>query len=75
MSITITNISNTDSPLFGVDDYQLRINNKVICKFKHKREVNGLAQCLRDAADAVDNKDSTKLEDILKLINDKNKIK
>lgn len=52
MSIIITNITtNTD---VGPDRYIVRINEKEICQFLHERKLNGLAQCLRDAADAVD---------------------
>ncbi|NOQ30189.1 MAG: hypothetical protein GQ570_03605 [Helicobacteraceae bacterium] len=51
--IAITNISGTDS-LTGVQKYQLRINAQVICEFEHDRTPEGLATCLRDAADAVE---------------------
>ncbi len=34
--------------------YQLQINDKVICRYKHNRH-KGLAECLREAAKAVDN--------------------
>jgi hypothetical protein len=37
-----------------LDDYEIRINDRVIGRFKHKREYNGAAQCLRDAADSLD---------------------
>ena len=51
--VAIVNVS--DGPdLTGVQEYEVRINSKVICKFTHIRE-NGLAECLRKAADAVDN--------------------
>ena len=53
MSIIITNIS-SDEQSSELDDYMLRINDNVICLFQHKREIDGLARCLRDAADAVD---------------------
>lgn len=33
--------------------YRIQINDKLICRFTHDRE-KGLAQCLRDAARAVD---------------------
>ena len=56
MSIIITNISD-DQMTTGVQNYVLRINKKVICYFKHNRSYNGLAECLRDAADAVDASD------------------
>ena len=51
--VAIVNVS--DNPdLTGVQEYEVRINSKVICKFTHVRE-NELAECLRKAADAVDN--------------------
>lgn len=53
MSILITNITE-GQPDDGLDRYIVRINKKEICKFSHERKINGLAQCLRDAADAVD---------------------
>lgn len=54
MSIIITNISLQNSPKIGKNKYQLRINERVICEFEHDRKIEGLAQCLRDAANAVD---------------------
>ncbi len=49
----ITNITNDHIPV-GENQYVVRINNCVICEFLHNRTYNGLAQCLRDAADAVE---------------------
>lgn len=48
-------IKNVDAILRkeGRHIYQLRSNTEVICEFVHNRE-EGLAQCLRKAADAVD---------------------
>lgn len=53
MSIIIQNISPEGAPMTGPNRYQVRINQTVICEFEHDRQRNGLAQCLRDAADAV----------------------
>jgi len=50
--IAIVNVSKSLSPV-GWHEYELRINQKVIAKFKHKRE-DGLAECLRKAAKAAD---------------------
>ena len=51
--LAIVNVTKEgDWPEF--DDYEIRINQKVIGKFKHKRKFKGAAQCLRDAADALD---------------------
>lgn len=52
MSITITN----ETPENHISEecvYTVKIAGKVISVFRHNRE-RGLAQCLRDAADAVD---------------------
>jgi hypothetical protein len=50
--LAIVNVTKDDSQ--KLDDYEIRINRRVIGKFKHKREHNGAAQCLRDAADALE---------------------
>ena len=50
--LAIVNVTEDDTQ--ELDDYEVRINKKVIGKFKHKREHKGAAQCLRDAADALD---------------------
>jgi hypothetical protein len=39
----------------GWRNYEVRINYKKICTFQHKRS-NGLARCLFEAANAVNNK-------------------
>lgn len=54
MSIIIQNISADGAPQTGPNRYRVRINQTVICEFEHDRQVGGLAQCLRDAADAVE---------------------
>lgn len=51
MSVIITNVSEHDD-LEGENDYVLRINNREIARFKHVRK-EGLAECLRRAADAA----------------------
>lgn len=53
--IAIVNVSPEDAPMEGVNKYELRVNADVICTFEHNRAFhNGLAQCLRDAAHAVE---------------------
>lgn len=47
-------IFNTGGDTKGVSNYQVQINDTFICKFKHNRP-DGLAECLRKAAEAVDN--------------------
>lgn len=54
MSIAIVNVSSENTTTTGINQYEVRINSEVICKFEHDRKYNGLPQCLRDAADAVD---------------------
>ena len=50
--LAIVNVTTDDTQEF--DDYEIRINAKVIGEFQHKRTIGGAAQCLRDAADALD---------------------
>lgn len=52
MSLIITNVSKHDD-LAGTNDYELRINTTVLVCFKHTRS-DGLAACLRAAADAYE---------------------
>ncbi|MCP4526782.1 MAG: hypothetical protein GY833_12870 [Aestuariibacter sp.] len=54
--ISIVNISDESAPLVGDNQYELRINNRVMTTFQHERSVDGLPRCLRDAADAMDAK-------------------
>lgn len=68
MSIIITNISLQNSPEIGKNRYQLRINKRVICEFEHDRKIDGLAQCLRDAANAVDNVTTKNQNDFIWLL-------
>ncbi|TCR07297.1 hypothetical protein [Neorhizobium sp. JUb45] len=52
MSVVINNISR-HGDLRGLNQYEVRINNDlVIARFSHVRS-EGLAACLRKAADAV----------------------
>ena len=65
MSIIIQNIS-PDAPLFGKNRYRVRINDRMICEFDHDRQISGLAQCLRDAADAVEASRNRRLAEMLR---------
>ena len=47
-------IGETSDP--GVYEYEVKINDKFITSFKHKRE-EGLSICLSKAAEAVEKKD------------------
>lgn len=49
--LAIVNVTKEAQPL---DDYEIRINQRVIGTFQHKRSYQGAAQCLRDAANALD---------------------
>jgi predicted DNA-binding protein (UPF0278 family) len=49
--ITIQNISKKYSKT-DWQEYEIKINSRVICKFKHKAS-NGLAKCLAEASEAV----------------------
>lgn len=65
MAIIITNVSD-ELKRRGEHDYQLRINNRVLALFKHKRE-DGLAKCLRLAADALEKQEREDFINFLKL--------
>tara|TARA_R110002153_G_scaffold111913_1_gene253724 strand:+ start:267 stop:518 length:252 start_codon:yes stop_codon:yes gene_type:complete len=68
MSIIISNISDEGTPITGTNSYEVRINRDLICKFEHNRQHDGLAQCLRDAADAIDEHSEDKKVRLLKLL-------
>ena len=38
----------------GLNNYEVRVNDRVIATFEHDRSYGAAAQCLRDAADAVE---------------------
>ena len=52
MAIIIQNVSDTHAP-FGEHEYEVRINQKAIVRFLHRRE-EGLTVCLRRAAKAIE---------------------
>ena len=53
MSVSINNVTERGlADAKGMADYEVRINQKLIVRFRHKRG-DGLAECLRRAADAV----------------------
>ena len=54
MAIIVHNITEGGIDYSGINKYQVRINQKVIAEFEHLR-TDGLATCLRKAADAVEN--------------------
>jgi hypothetical protein len=65
--IAIVNVSPDSSPMIGINQYEVRINHSVICEFEHDRRAEGLAQCLRDAADAVESSYDKRVLSIIKL--------
>lgn len=63
--LAIVNVSPEDTPLTGVNQYEVRINRRVIATFEHDRQYGNAAQCLRDAADAVDRCTAEKQDELL----------
>ena len=62
--IAIVNVGPQSESPFGLRNYEVRINHKVVATFQHKRE-DGLAKCLMEAAKAVER---GKWEDFAKLV-------
>lgn len=60
MAIIIQNIDKNPREK-GEHLYELRINSRIICRFKHNRE-DSLSQCLTNAAAAVDDISKTSEE-------------
>jgi hypothetical protein len=52
--LAIVNVSPVGTPPDGPNEYEVRINRWTIATFTHERTPQGAAQCLRDAADAVE---------------------
>ena len=50
--------------------YNVQINHDVICQFYHRRE-DGLAACLRKAAEAVDLQRDTDILEMVKKVREK----
>ena len=72
--LAIVNVSPDDAPNTGINQYEVRVNSQVIATFEHDRQFDGAAQCLRDAADAVEKCSKAKKEllqsDIIKVVNE-----
>ena len=51
--LAIVNVTK-DATKTGVNNYEVRVNDRVIATFEHDRSYGAAAQCLRDAADAVE---------------------
>jgi len=67
--IAIVNVSDSDSA-FGVHEYELRINSKVIARFEHVRE-EGLEICLQKASEAARNAKWQEIAAVLKELENK----
>lgn len=52
--LAIVNVSTDADPLTGPNKYEVRVNKRVIATFMHNRQYGNAAQCLRDAAKAVE---------------------
>lgn len=52
--ITISDISLASTPTFGPHTYEIKVNSEVISTFHHLRQPTDLVQCLRDAANAIE---------------------
>lgn len=65
--LAIVNVTPEDSQQ-ELDDYEIRINQRVIGTFQHKRAFQGAAQCLRDAADALDTQMKERDTELRKLL-------
>ena len=59
--IIVHNISEEYS-LTDWQRYEVKVNDKLICTFDHKAS-NGLAECLRTAGDAVEDKKNIEEEE------------
>jgi len=68
--IAIINKGPHTNDLGGERNYEVRINDAVICTFKHRR-ADGLAACLRSAAEAVEEKTSMDVEKLFMLVNER----
>ncbi|WP_415913115.1 hypothetical protein [Neptuniibacter sp. QD37_11] len=52
--IFIENISPEEAPNIGLNHYRIRTAAGEVGQFNHEREIDGLGDCLRDAADFLD---------------------
>ena len=66
--LAIVNVSPEDAPMTGINQYEVRVNHKVIATFEHDRQYGNAAQCLRDAADAIEKADAQKRKQLLESL-------
>lgn len=64
--LAIVNVTPNDHQ--GLDQYEVRINDRVIARFEHERAYNGAAQCLRDAANAVEAQQVDQHKQLLEML-------
>jgi hypothetical protein len=66
--LAIVNVSDEDTPAVGINQYEVRINYRVIATFEHDRQYGNAAECLRDAADAVERCNKERQDELLKSL-------
>ncbi len=66
--LAVVNVSGACAPNTGINQYEVRINSRVIATFEHDRQYDGAAQCLRDAADAIERCNREKKEALLQAL-------
>jgi len=62
--IAIVNVSPPGTHPGDFHTYELKINRRVITRFQHRR-LDGLAQCLRAAADAVEESRAMEVQELM----------
>lgn len=72
--LAIVNVSPENTPKLGPNQYEVRVNSTVLAEFKHNSKPNGAAQCLRDAAEAIERAHEERVckmtENLIKLTED-----
>jgi len=66
--LSVVNVSPEDAPDTGINQYEVRVNNKVNAGFEHDRQYGDAAQCLRDAADAIEKAQQEKYDRLLNAL-------
>lgn len=66
--LAIVNVSPEDVPETGLNQYEVRVNQRVIATFEHDRQYGNAARCLRDAADAVERCNAEMRDELLKSL-------
>ena len=66
--LVIVNVSDDDAPMVGINQYEVRVNTRVIATFEHDRQYGDAAQCLRDAANAIEKANEQKSAALLESL-------